>query len=194
MTDGMLRIGIDFDGVIADCTDLKREQSQRLYGIDIPPHRCKEKFVIEDGLMTREQYRAIMENVCTTRECGLRMRPIEGAIAAIRSLQDRGHSVKIVTSREDEEVEIAREWSRMQGLDVDFVSVGYGKDKTDAVRGMDIYIDDDVYRLRPLEGVVGRLFLMTWEYNRLEEHPPFVERVDSWDDLSQRLEEIFVRT
>ncbi len=179
----VLRFGFDFDGVIADCTALKLEQAYKMYNVNLLPERAKEHLVVEDGLMTREEYRALMHVVCGTHEVGLNMKEIEGAISFLRFLSEGNRDLIIVTSREDKEVEVAKEWLRLRGLEIKIVSSGYKKDKIEALRGFYFYIDDDLIKLQSLLGIVPRLFLLSNEHNKADLVPAGITRIESWEEL-----------
>ncbi|TAL19585.1 hypothetical protein EPN90_03045 [Patescibacteria group bacterium] len=181
------KIGIDFDGVIADTSSLKQEQARLLYGVSIPPHQFKEQLVTGMGILTQPQYRALMRRVCGTREVGLRMAPLPGAVPSLRRLLDGGHRCTVITSREAEELAIASEWCAARGLAPEFVSVGYAKPKVEVARGLDVYIDDDLQKLLPLVGNTPNLFLFHQSYNAHEAEPPEIRRVSSWAELDGHL-------
>jgi uncharacterized HAD superfamily protein len=182
-----MRIGLDFDGVIADTSSLKQEQAKLRYGVDIPTEIFKEKLVVGRGILTLEQYRSLMRSVCGTREIGLRMAPIGNSVDSLKSLQREGHDLLIITSREDSELEVARDWLAERGISIDFLSVGYGKDKVSAAEGLGAYIDDDLNKLLPLLNRVPRLFLLNRDYNATDEAPSGIARIDGWDEFLRHL-------
>ena len=182
-----MHIGLDFDGVIADTTHLKLEVADEM-GFSVNPNRFKEKLVVEDGIMAREDYRSIMERVCTAMEVGMRMTPCAEAIETIQLLA-KSHTLTVITSREGKEVEVADAWCKEQGIPLPFVSVGYGVTKADAAceHGIDVYMDDDLHKLEPLVGIVPRLFLYRTPQNAHEELPEAITRVMSWNAFKETL-------
>lgn len=167
-----MKIGIDFDGVISDCGDLKSVVAEKLYGIKVPSARFKKELILADGILTLEQYRQLQKLIYGTREYGFLMKPVEGALKYIALLTANGHSVVVITSRQNKELEVAREWCEKIGLSIKFIGVGYGNPKTDAARGLDVFVDDDLDKLEPLEGIVPHLFLFRWGYNaHIDPHP-----------------------
>ncbi len=44
-----MKIGLDFDGVIANYQQLKSDAAKRMYGLDIPPSNFIKKKVISEG-------------------------------------------------------------------------------------------------------------------------------------------------
>ncbi|PIP60871.1 hypothetical protein COX00_00815 [Candidatus Uhrbacteria bacterium CG22_combo_CG10-13_8_21_14_all_47_17] len=182
-----LSIGVDFDGVIVDTTALKQEQALRLYGVSLKSHECKEGAVISKGLMTHAQYRELMARVCGDMGVGLQMESLEGSIEFLQKLLRQGHSIKIITARADADLEVAKQWCAEKNLVIDFVSVGYGGSKLEAAEGLDIYIDDDLQKLLPLQGKVQNLFLFHWSYNADDLEPAEIKRVSSWQKIEDTI-------
>lgn len=185
-----MKLGFDFDGVIADCGQLKTDGAKALYGVNIPPEKFKKEIVIGEGHLTAEQYRHLQEQIYSTRKLGLLMNVVDGVLDYVPRLQSEGHSVQIITSRGDKESVIAREWSQNHGLDLDIVGVGYGVSKSEAAYGLDLYVDDDLDKLEPLVGTVGKLCLYSWGYNKHVEERMIATRVESWDEIYQTVQEI----
>ena len=73
-----MKIGLDFDGVITDCGNLKTLGARTLFSTEIPPEMMKKEVVTEAGLLTLEQYREIQELVYCTRDVGLQMTAVAG--------------------------------------------------------------------------------------------------------------------
>lgn len=183
-----MRVGLDFDGVISDCGQLKSRGAQVLYGINIPPHRFKKEIIIGEGLLTAEQYRALQKSVYGTREMGFQMELVPGAKQHILQLINEGHEILVVTSREGIELEIAQEWARMQGISLTFVGVGYNKSKADAARGLCVYIDDDLDKVNPLVDVVPHRFLFSWGYNKHVAEGEVARRIESWAEFYRTIQ------
>jgi hypothetical protein len=178
-----MKIGFDFDGVVADCGRLKSDAARELYGLDIPPEKFNKKDVIAGRYLTPDQYSEFQRIIYTTREIGLCMQPVAGMLESIPQLLAVGHTLRIVTSRDGEGLSIAQEWSRQRGIVLDFVGVGRGVSKAAACQGLDIFVDDDLEKLRPLINVVPHRFLFSWGYNAHTDVGNDAKRVWSWDEL-----------
>lgn len=178
-----MKIGLDFDGVISDCGKLKSDGAKKLYGVDIPPAKFKKEIVVGEKHLTMEQYRELQKIIYGTCEIGFLMEPVDGVLHHLPRLIEDGHTVLVVTSRGEVELEIAREWSIRQGLQLDFVGVGYGNSKANAVNGLDLYVDDDLDKLEPLVSVVPHRFLFSWGYNAHVDVGTVAKRVASWEEL-----------
>jgi len=184
-----MRIGLDFDGVISDCCRLKSYGAKKLYGVEIPPKKFKRELIIGEGILTSEQYTNLQKQIYDTREIGLTMLPVNGALKYIPKLQQGGHDLSIITSRPD--IEIPREWLHLKKLDLPITSVPRGSTKAEACKGLEVYVDDDLDKLEPLIDVVPNRFLFSWGYNKhIELNPKIATRVKSWPDLYQKIKKI----
>ena len=178
-----MKIGLDFDGVISDCGKLKSDGAKKLYGVDIPPAKFKKEIVVGEKYLTAGQYRELQKIIYGTREVGFLMEPVGGVLHHLPLLVAEGHIILIVTSRGEVELEIAKEWSLLQGLQLDFVGVGYGNSKADAATGLNLYVDDDLDKLEPLVDVVPHRFLFSWGYNAHVDIGTIAKRIASWEEL-----------
>ena len=178
-----LHIGLDFDGVICDCGQLKSVAAERLFGVNIPAAEFKKELVVGRGLLTTEQYRFLQKEIYGSLELGMAAEPVPGMKDKLARLRADGHHVRVITSRTDETLDVARHWTARHGLTLEFTGVGQGAPKTEAVRGCDLYVDDDLDKLQPLVGVVPHLYLFSWGYNRHVDATNVAARVASWEEL-----------
>lgn len=180
-----MKIGFDFDGVITDCGDLKSIAAMELYGVNIPPKDFKKEIVVGRGLLTAKQYRELQRVIYETKEWGLRIEMVDDGIPSYLNHLDReGHKLVVVTSRGGVALDVAKEWSRRQNIDHYFEFVGTGgQSKVEALRGFDLYVDDDLDKLEPLVGIVPQLLLFSWGYNMHIPVNGIAERVSSWMEL-----------
>lgn len=178
-----MRIGLDFDGVISDCGALKCSAAKKLYGIDIPADRFKKELVVGGGLLTMQQYKDLQQTIYGTWDIGLTLEPVDGVLDAIPRLRGDGHELRVITSRDGIQLDIARAWAAKHGLALDFTGVGYGASKAGAAEGLDLYVDDDLDKLAPLVDVVPRRLLFSWGYNSHVDAAGIAERVRSWKEI-----------
>lgn len=182
-----MRIGLDFDGVITDCGKLKSEGARRLYEVDIPPERFKTELVVGAGILTKEQYKYLQTQIYETSELGSQMEIVEGAFYYISKLLEENHDICIVTSRNNLAAKIAKEWLDENKLDLPLTAVA-GIPKTEACKGLEVYVDDDLDKLEPLVNIVPKRFLFSWGYNtHIDVDPKVAKRVSSWSDLYQKI-------
>ncbi len=185
-----MKIGLDFDGVISDCGKLKSDAARMLYGLTIPPEMFKKEIVVGEGHLTPEQYRDLQMTIYGTREVGFLMEPVAGMLGSIPRLRALGHTLRVVTSRGEAELEIAKEWSLQQRLTIDFTGIGYGVSKAAACTGLDVYIDDDLDKLQPLVDIVPHRFLFSWGYNSHIDVGDVAKRIGSWDEFCETIESL----
>ncbi|MFA5763970.1 MAG: hypothetical protein WC915_04100 [archaeon] len=177
-----MKIGLDFDGVISDCGELKSRGAKMLFGVDIPSCKFKKEIIVGEGLLTIDQYRELQKTIYGTREIGLLMKPIPGALEYISRLIEDGREVSVKTSRGGVELEIAKEWSALRGLSLDFVGVS-GESKAEVAVGLDVYFDDDLEKLKQLVGIVPNRFLFSHGYNAQDDVLDIAKRIGSWNEF-----------
>ena len=141
------------------------------------------------GDLSQEQYDAILDEIYTNPEHIKRVEFIDGALENIRKLLREGEEIRIVTSRRAEN-DITRKILEQQGLDLDVRNVGPESTKVEACKGCVVFVDDDLKKLIPLQGVVPYRFLLTHEYNLTEKPRDVgVERIIGWPALYREIKE-----
>lgn len=183
----ILKIGLDFDGLIAAPDSLKAYYIQGLYGITVPYLEFKKEKIIEDGLVTVEEYHRIRDIVVSTN-VGILADSIPDALIYILKLIREGHLLKVVTSRKKEGEEIVRRWLGIRGIDIEVVGVG-SSDKSEAVKGLDVFFDNEVEKIKMLIGVVKNLYLFSNSFNRTgEDDDEMFKVLRSWKDFYEEIQ------
>lgn len=177
-----MKVGLDFDGVIADSQKLKSQIAKKIYGLNISPDIFKKEIVVKDKkILSHERYREI-QKLTFNREWGMSMEAVEGVSEYFKKLLAE-NNVKIITTRGKPESEIAVEWMVKNGLPIpEIIPVGYGVEKTEACKGLDVYVDDDFDKLHPLAGIVQYRLLFSWLYNEGVSEEGII-RIMSWKEL-----------
>ncbi len=184
-------IGLDFSGVIVDCGKAKSKLAMHLYRQDIPRGIFKRKTILDNRLLTPEQLHDLQHRLYDTREAGYRLKAVTGIYKYLAILQREGHRLKVITSRKEFSLEIAREWMELNCINLPIVGVGPESSKADACKGLDIFVDDDLHRLEELVDIVPNRFLFTWDYNRhIRLEDGIVKRAYSWKDLYSKISDI----
>src|SRR3989344_7499701 len=142
-----MKIGIEFDGVIANTPKLKSELAKKFYHRSIPAGMFNRELVVGSKLLSPEQYENIENNVSHLKDAGLTIEEVENSINSIRKLLESGAEIKIFTDRGENGVEIIKEWLNSRGLNLE-VETGRDTEK------LDIYISDNLERLKSLIGSV----------------------------------------
>jgi hypothetical protein len=179
-----MKIGLDFDGVIADSPNLKSQVANELYGVTVPGSLFKKEIVVRH--LTLEQYRAVQKIVYGS-EVGLIMAPMPDALSYLQRLRIDGHDLVVVTARTGTNLEIAKRWARIHETSLDFIGVGYEDSKAQATAAMDVYVDDEPKKLSDLIGV-PHLFLFSWGYNLdFQDESGRIRRIASWRELYEAI-------
>ncbi|MFH0845831.1 MAG: hypothetical protein V1851_00285 [Patescibacteria group bacterium] len=184
----MKKIGLDFDGVITNCAKLKIKNLRKIFGHIVSSQELRKEILLRDYL-SLEEYKSFQQKIYETREFGLNLELVEDAIKYIQKLISNNNHIVIITSR-DKGLSIAKEWFSSLNLNIDFISSGVGKSKADTARGLDVYIDDDYHKLKPLIGVVPNLFLFSWGYNLHINEGQNIIRVSSWKEFYTRITQL----
>lgn len=178
-----MNIGVDFDGVIADCDPLKSYVAEQLYGVKVNPNMIKKKFVIANAILTECEYDTLqMEALHKEKYLGL-LELVPDSTNSIKFLLDQGHDVKVVTGRYGNSLKLSQAWLNKQGLNIPFISATTIPKKIEVTKNMQIFIDDHLENLAPLKNEVTRLFLYSQPHNLYDLLPQSITRVQSWVDL-----------
>ena len=179
-----MRIGIDYDGTIADTNAVKSQWIQANLGQTIPPEKCDRTQCVP--LIGKQNYERLAA-VVYEREWSLRVSPVCGVVAALNKLS-KAHQLVLVTARLKHRVEFASQWLMKQGLRglFDEILSSDGTDKATICRdtGIDILLDDD---RRHIDALDGQTTLGLWfrpdspdSLNRLEQ-PESVNSCVGWE-------------
>jgi uncharacterized HAD superfamily protein len=173
-----MRLGIDFDGTIADVTEAKIRYARERLGEDLTPLETNRA----QGLprLGERRYVQMVEATHAT-DWTLTMRPMLGAIEVLQALAEH-HELFVITARNDDEIGWARAWLEPHGLpfrDVIHTSRG-SKAAACETLAVDLMFDDSPLVLRELEPCALHLALIDADYNRHLDLPDRAHRVDGW--------------
>jgi len=182
-----MKIGFDFDGVFAIVTKLKYELASLYFGKHINFAKYKTEEILAHGWLSVVEQKELQGLVYRDPVYGLAIEAVEGCFDYLRMILSRGHGIKIISSRHEVSLEIATTWLKKHGWDIPIVGVPNNGPKTEAVRGLDVYIDDSADKLRPLIGVVPYLYLFHWEYNASDDISSLAQRIYSWNDFYEKI-------
>lgn len=178
-----MKIGIDFDDVLAHSHLLKPMVARALFGLNIQPDSFQKDLILSRGLLTEEQYRIVGKEVFSGK---YPITPVPDALVYIPVLIREGHLVRVITSRssDQENLKPAKDWLKQHGLDLSVTGVGYGSSKAKACQGLDMFVDDDLEKLESVVGVVPHLLLFSWPHKTFAV-PKGVTQVRSWVEVYQ---------
>lgn len=181
-----MRLGLDFDGVIADTIPAMIAYARLRLGIELTPTEC----IVPEGIerLGVVPYRALVAATHDTTY-SLTFEPTAGATEGLRSLAKR-HELFIVTAREGAAFANAERWIEAHGLRTCFAAVrsSAGPRKSQMVDDLrlECFVDDVPRTFRNWSARAWPL-LWTAEHNR--DHPveaPTV-RVAGWEELAELL-------
>lgn len=175
-----MNIGLDFDGVIANSHPLKVIIAKKRFGVNILPEHFRRELVIERGLLTREQYRAVGVEAMDGSHL---LPPVHESLMYLPVLLREKHSIRIITSRTEKMLDIAKNWLAEEKIILPIQGTGYGLSKITACKGLDLYVDDDLEKLLSLIDKVKHLLFFSWPWNAHEKEPKGIERVSSWWEI-----------
>lgn len=179
-----LKIGLDFDDVIANSIKAKAHIARNQFKIDLQPHQLSTAIVKKEGIIPWETYQQIQKSVYYSKEVHQWLEPIDGAIPHIKKLHSEGNSLRVVTNRDEEPAQYARTWQEKHGLTLPLTAVGMGISKTEACQGLDIFVDDDYQKLKPLN--VPHKFWLTTQPDTV----PGVIKVKNWVELYAHIKQL----
>lgn len=100
-------LALDFDGVIADSAGRKRQLIREVFGWDLPVWQCSSSHLVGSGLMSVEDYGALVSLAYSCEPSALP--PVPGAAEGLRCLRSR-MPVLVVTHRSEALLQYARLW------------------------------------------------------------------------------------
>jgi uncharacterized HAD superfamily protein len=182
-------IGIDYDGTIANTSEVKADWIREHVGIEVPPWRTDRTSCIP--IIGLENYER-MGQFIYEREGSLRARDIPGSLDAITELAKKS-KIFIVTARKSHQVQWSKEWLRERGLDslihAYFSTAGDSPDGSEPSKlqlcrdhDIDVLIDDDERHLEGSEMPHVRRILLKSGCTEMIRVPAGVELARSWPE------------
>lgn len=185
-----MKIGLDFDGVISNCGLLKQKTALKYFNINVPAEKFKKEFVLNNKLLTPDQYHDLQSLIYENWEVGYHMRPVRGALKYISKLILEKYEIIVITSRQGKSLEIAERWSKQFDLNLIFKGVGYGVSKAESADSCTVFVDDDIDKLEQLVEIVPYRYLFSWGYNQFANTRFITDRAHSWADLYRKIKQI----
>jgi phosphoglycolate phosphatase-like HAD superfamily hydrolase len=199
-----MKIGIDFDGTIADTNALKAKWLREQKGIIIAPWLLDRTNCIEEleKIMLTSQAKDTYEElskVVYNRENTLLLTPIAGALEAIARLSSNNElfmitarSTKLIDSldwlKEKNALKYFKAWYSSNLIDK-YLERKLSKQEICEVYGMNILIDDDQRHLNKINIMsLNRILLKNGLENSGYKDGIYVAK--NWDDVLWRIEEI----
>ena len=188
-----MRIGIDFDDVVADTLDALMRMHNEQFGSNLTRPDFISYHLEEVWGGTREE--AVKKiDAFFTKDQRKEIEPMMGALAGIEALKKQGHELYIVTGRSEKDVAQTEQWIEHHLADI-FAGVHYAsffdlekntpRKKLDICKelGIEIMIDDNLPTALECAagGIKALLFDQPW--NPHDSLPPGITRVHTWEDV-----------
>lgn len=156
-----MKVGIDFDGTLADTNALKSAWIKQYLNIDVPPHLTDRTSCVP--IIGEESYKKMGENVYSL-EATRNLTPMPGALQVLARLVEK-HSLVVITARSGWRRDAVTEWLSSHppahGLSV-ITGTGSEASKGETCRkeNVRILIDDDERHVLPAQkmGIAAILF------------------------------------
>src|SRR5215471_10607992 len=179
-----MRIGLDFNGVIADSSVTKIRLAKQFLGINLSYAQTAKRSL--NGALSEEDYDHLQKLVYWTSEL-LTTPARSGAVPAIAAQLTAGHEVYCITHLAPEGVQFGKQWLAERDLPRGMlISVGRGGDKRWVLNaGFDVYVDDRVTTLAA--STVRHKILLSTPYNRADPLSHGIVRVADMEELTSYL-------
>ncbi len=179
-----LRIGVDFDGTIADSSPQKIAFAIEMFRMELRPEDCGRPQGV--AVLGADRYDTMIRSIYGT-DLTLQMEPMAGAVEVLKRMCHK-HEVTVLTARYDNELTFVRQWLALWNLDnIPAVNVNE-RSKVEMAQKLrlDIFLDDTVGVARQL-AVEGRhVYLLNRPYTVHADVSEPVQVVDSWYDFELR--------
>ena len=169
-----LKIGLDFDGVIANTQRTKLEIAAQQFGKYVDMRDCNRSGFIKAGF-TEKQYEKFQKIVYGTYD----IRPVQGCLTHLRKLIEQEHEISITSYRLHKGYEIIENFLINNRLDIpmDNVICTNNLPKSKFISSLDVFVDDRTEHLNDLRNNATKLILFDRPYNREEKETDGIERV-----------------
>lgn len=187
-----MRIGIDFDGVISDCTVVKQMLAKQWYNANLRPEECTTE--IAKNIIGKEQYEKIYKTI-ESGDLALSCTTAPNCTAILAKLIADGHRIVIVTTLDVPKRGFALEFMRKNKIPYHhWVSLPWRKNEEGilarvkkkfvmAELHLDVLIDDSYENLTPMIGGGVLLLLFDTPANQRIKEPEGIIRAKGWAEV-----------
>jgi len=184
-----VKIGVDFDGVIANTGELQKHITKELFGKNISPS-CHYSTSVRERNLTKDEARIVFNETYQNQKYLSTLKEQPNAKKTLMNLVNSGIPLEIITSREEKEFDFAQKWLKQNGIYIPMKSISNEKDKIKACNGLDIYVEDIPYQIDLLKKIVPRIVLFNSYDNKesvltKEERKQVegIERISDWNQF-----------
>jgi len=170
-------ITIDFDDVIVDTQKYQCDLTEKMFNVKLDISNSKRVQHVPKYL-TNEQYIQIIDALYSSTEIPL----VKGFKKYLEQIQELGYNPKIVTSRGHKESEIASQICEKHKINIPLLNSNY-KSKIKYCKESIVHIDDSIWDLKQLNGVVENLLLFDKPHNKNVKLDSNIIRMNSWENI-----------
>lgn len=188
------KVGLDFDGVVADSASLKRVLLQEMYGIVLPEGTIisRDAVVNQLRLVSGEDYTEMTNRLYEDPKLITIIPPIAGAFESMFKLNCMNVATPIITNREPIGGLVANAWlirNNSQRSREPIKAIGQDGNKADHVVGCFAFVDDTMRNLYAIHAVHPeiRLFYFLNPHNLDQRDDNIATSIWSWSELLPQL-------
>lgn len=173
-----MRIGLDFDGTIADASGAKMRYAQERWGVTLTRAQTMRPGAIP--LIGRKRYETMIADVFGT-SITTEMEPMPGAVETLHRLA-ADHDLFVVTARLDHELDFARRWLDRHAIPVrEMRNTGRGQKAEPCIAlRLAVMFEDSPAELAAVPSHGPAPALLETPYNADEERADHWHRVADW--------------
>jgi len=192
-----MRIGVDFDGVISDCTIVKQMLAKQWYNVNLRPEECTTD--IAKNIIGKEQYERLYKTI-ESGDLALSCSPTPNCAATLGKLIVDGHRIVIVTSLDVPKRGYAFEFIKKNKIPYHhWISLPWRENEKGILERvkkkfiitklyLDVLIDDSYENLEPLIGTGVLLLLFDQPWNRHIKEQKGIIRAKGWSEIYKLLQ------
>lgn len=186
----MVNIGIDFDGVIIDSSNIKIRIAKERFGIRLTPERASKENILLSGVSV-DDYNIFFRTILSSQEKFL-INLVPGAKEVMNQLY-LSNGIYVITSRHNDDLKHIKDLLRHHDINYHFIinTSDQPKNKACLENKIAIYLDDDVHKLQKINNGFTKCFLLDKPYNRnIDFDKDKIERVLDWHDFYSRIKRL----
>jgi len=189
-----MKIAIDIDGVIVDSFPKVLEKINEAYGLNLNLDDFRAYGLDEVTGIPWQEIMKFNNNLFLDPSWHLSLKPVSGAISAIKKLAKAGFKIHFVSDREPPMAGLTQKWMQKYGIENYWEEVHYNPDN---IR----FVDFKIQKFSRLQSQVivedaahhidlfvekAKIFLLDKPWNQYFDHPK-VKRVSSWKEITEDL-------
>ncbi len=184
-----MKIGLDYDGVIADAAEMKRLWIEENLGRSLSKWKTHRDECI--GIIGESDYK-IMATILYGKDWTLKTPEVKDAADCLRKLKQQGNLLYIVTGRPTRETDFAQKWLAQKNILELFLGIhnihqGIGDTKAQVCRELELDVLVDDYLVHLKQGFPKKRILLRDGSPETIKMPDGVEYARNWQEVMEKL-------